>query len=79
MHNIVLAFQNNTAFALACTACFVLVLLVILNIVFVFCETKHKHNQQEFKKVIKASNLITILTGLVLITILIALKIAAFG
>lgn len=79
MHNIASAFQNNTAFALACAACFVLVLLVILNIVFVFCETKHKHNQQEFQKVIKISNIITILTGLVLITILIALKIAAFG
>lgn len=79
MHDIASAFQNNIAFALACTAFFVLALLVILNIVFVFCETKNEHNQQEFKKVIKISNIITILTGLVLITILIALKIAAFG
>lgn len=79
MHDIASAFQNNTAFALACATFFVLVLLVILNIVFVFRETKFKHNQQEFKKVIKISNLITILTGLVLITVLIALKIAAFG
>lgn len=79
MHDIASAFQNNTAFVLACTACFVLVLLVILNIVFVFRETKHKHNQREFKKVIKISNIITILAGLVLITVLIALKIAAFG
>lgn len=79
MHDIVSAFQNNTAFVLACTAFFVLVLLVMLNIVFVFHETKFKHNQQEFKKVLKISNIITILTSLVLITILIALKIAAFG
>lgn len=79
MHNIASAFQNNTAFALVCTAFFVLALLVILNIVFVFHETKNKCNQQEFQKIIKISNIITILTGLVLIVVLIALKIAEFG
>lgn len=79
MHDIASAFQNNTAFALACAAFFVLALLVILNTVFVFRETKNKRNQQEFQKIIKISNIITILTGLVLIVVLIALKIAAFG